>query len=206
MGKWYLVRHARTEWNHQGRIQGHAESDLDEVGLVQAQRLAARLATIRIHAAYSSDMRRTRQTGQAILKDRAVPWEETPELRELAYGKWEGMTRPEIAAAHPDVYEEYMKGDLAFVPPGGESPLMILARVRPFVERVRGAHKADEDILVVSHGGTLKALLIALMGLPPDPFWHLSTAHAGLSIITTYPKRATLDLWNDVSHLQAATP
>jgi broad specificity phosphatase PhoE len=83
---------------------------------------------------------------------------------------------------------------------------MILARVRPFVERVRGAHKADEDILVVSHGGTLKALLIALMGLPPDPFWHLSTAHAGLSIITTYPKRATLDLWNDVSHLQAATP
>ena len=205
MGKWYLVRHAQTVWNLQGRVQGHSESSLAAEGVAEAQRVAKRLSGKALHAAYTSDLARTRETAEIILQRRKVPVDATPELREMSYGKWEGMTHKEIKAAYPQEYAEYLRGDIAFVPSGGEGPLQLMSRLVPLVHRLTTDHMPDEDILIVSHGGTLKGLLILLMGLPPELFWRFTVAHGSVSVITTYPDTSVLELWNDMSHLEGPT-
>ena len=204
MGKWYLVRHAKTAWNAQGRVQGHSESSLEAEGIAQAELLAARLASKHFHAAYVSDLSRTRQTADIILKGRKIPLEITAELREMSYGKWEGMTHKEIKAAYPEEFAEYLRGDVAFLPSGGEGPLQLMSRLVPLLHRLSTSHGPDEDILLVSHGGTLKGLLILMMGFPPELFWRFGVGHGSVSIVTRYPDTATLDLWNDISHLENA--
>ena len=201
MGKWYFVRHAKTAWNSQGRIQGHSNSDLEAEGIVQAERLAVRLSTIHFDAAYASDLSRTQATAGIVLKGRAVPLEITPELREMSYGRWEGMTHPEIQAAYKDEYAEYLRGDVAFVPSGGEGPLRLMSRLVPLAHRLQTTHRVDEDLLLVTHGGTIKGLLVLLMQFPPERFWRFNVGHASVSVVTTYADTATLDLWNDTSHL-----
>lgn len=202
MGKWYLVRHAQTVWNLQGRVQGHSESSLAAEGIAQAQRVAQRLSNKALHAAYTSDLARTRETAEIVLLGRGVPIEATPELREMSYGKWEGMTHKEIKAAYPEEYAGYLQGDIAFVPSGGEGPLQLMSRLVPLVHRLSTSHAPNEDILIVSHGGTLKGLLMLLMGMPPELFWRFTVAHGSVSVLTTYPDTAVLDLWNDMSHLE----
>ncbi|MBF8299374.1 MAG: alpha-ribazole phosphatase [Dehalococcoidia bacterium] len=202
LGKWYLVRHAKTAWNAQGRIQGHSESHLEAEGLAQAERLAARLSSVSFHAAYSSDMARTKATVAAILSGRQVPLEITQELRELSYGQWEGMTHQEVGAAFGQEYQEYLRGDVGFAPPGGESAVQLLERLGPFKERLLSSH-AGQDLLLVAHGGTIKGLLILLMDMPADLFWRFSVGHASISVINTYKDTATLERWNDISHLES---
>lgn len=202
MAKLYLVRHAKTAWNSQGRIQGHTESHLEADGLAQAEKLAARLSSVTFQAAYSSDMSRTRATAAAILKGRELTLQITPDLREMSYGQWEGMTHKELRAARAEEYAEYLKGDVAFAPPGGESAVELLGRLGPIKEKLLAAYGPDEDILVVSHGGTIKGLLVLLMDMPPDLFWRFTLAHGSISVVRTYADTATLESWNDVSHLE----
>jgi broad specificity phosphatase PhoE len=196
LGKWYLVRHAKTAWTSQGRVQGHSNSDIEAEGMAQAEHLAARLSTVHFNTAYVSDLSRTQTTAGMILKGRQVPLEITSELREMSYGRWEGMTHPEIRAAYKDEYTEYLRGDVTFVPSGGEGPLRLMERLVPLVHHLSTTHGVDEDLLLVSHGGT-----ILLMQFPPEHFWRFSVDHASVSVVTTYADTATLDLWNDTSHL-----
>lgn len=202
MARWYLVRHAKTPWNDQGRLQGQSGTSLEAGGVAQAQRLAQRLAPVPLHAVYSSDLARTMETARILVTKRSMPLVATPELREMAYGKWEGMTRKEIQATYPIEFSEYMKGDVSFIPPGGEGPLQLMSRLTPFVDRLSRAHGPQENILLVAHGGSLRALVVLLLGLPPHVFWRFPVGHASVSIVTTYPNTTTLDLWNDLAHLE----
>ncbi len=146
-------------------------------------------------------MSRTRDTAAAILKGRSLTLQTTPELREMSYGNWEGMTHKELRTTHADSYAEYLKGDVAFAPPGGESAVQLLDRLGPIKERLLASHGPNQDILVVSHGGTIKGLLVLLMDMPPDLFWRFTLAHGSISVVRTYDNTTTLESWNDVSHL-----
>lgn len=204
MGRWFLVRHAQTEWNAEGRAQGHSEVGLSGAGQRQAQQVALRLASVPLAAAYSSDLSQALTTAKYGLQGRGVPLRAAPELRELAYGVWEGMTYREIQAQYPDLYAQLLTAGTAFAPPGGESVQHLVRRVDSLVSRVSAAHAGDEEnILVVGHGGSLRALIVVLLGLPVSAFWRFQVFPASLSIVSLYPDGATLDLWNDTSHLEA---
>ena len=96
VSRWLIVRHAQTSWNLEGRIQGHIDIPLSEVGLRQTDALRDRLAGWDIHAAYASDLKRTMETARSILQGRSISPSPTPELREFSYGRWEGMTHAEV--------------------------------------------------------------------------------------------------------------
>ncbi len=205
MGKWCLVRHGQTEWNTKVRVQGHSDIALSEAGQGQAQRVARRLASISFTAAYSSDLARATETAEAILLGRNVSLRAAPELRELSYGLWEGMSYLEVQAQYPQLYAQLLTGDLTFAPPGGESVHDIVRRVDPLISRLKAAHASDaENILVVGHGGSLRALLVGALGLPLGAFWRFQLAPASISILSLYSEGATLDLWNDTSHLASS--
>ncbi|HEX6910165.1 MAG TPA: histidine phosphatase family protein, partial [Longimicrobium sp.] len=91
----YLVRHGETAWNRTGRLQGSRDLPLNEAGRRQAAALAEHFRARSISAAYSSPLRRARETAGAILAGRDVPVQVLPDLAEMRCGAWEGLDAAE---------------------------------------------------------------------------------------------------------------
>lgn len=203
MVRWYLVRHGRTEFNKSNRVQGQNRTPLDEEGLAQAGKLRDRLSSETFVAAWCSDLVRAQQMARTILGDRSIALNASPDLRELDYGAWDGMTIEEVRAKYNDDFARIMSGEHDFAPPGGESVTRLLERTGRFVEQV-SAQVKEGNLLVVCHGGPLRGLTVHLLKLPAATFWSLRVDLASLSIVEVYPSRPVLALFNDTSHLRCA--
>lgn len=201
MPRWFIVRHGETDWNVEGRAQGHSNTPLNDTGRLQAKRIGDRLTSIRFDAAYASDLPRVVETASAILKYHDTSLQTVTELREKDYGAWEGKTYAQIEAEDPESFARLFEDNITFAPPGGESDSNLIDRVRLAVERLKQAHQNDENVLVVSHGGTIRATLVLLLGLPKDAIWRFSLGNGSLSVVDVYSQNAVLNLWNDTSHL-----
>jgi len=203
MLRWFLVRHGETEWNRVGRAQGQSDPPLNQEGREQAEAVAARLAPVAFEAAYSSDLRRAADTAAPVVRGRDTPIVYRRDLREKSFGEWEGMTYEELQLRYPAMLEELFDERPAFAPPGGESDLELFARAAGAVAGIMGRHAGNGgNILVASHGGTLRAMMVSMLGLPVESMWRIRLSNAGLSIVTTFDKGgATIDLLNDTSHL-----
>ena len=199
---WYLARHGETDWNRARRIQGQSDTSLNRRGRQQAASLGMRLAEIDFSAVYSSDLSRTMQTAQLVAADKSEAIVPTPELREIDYGEWEGLTFAEAEARDPEGFAERMtRQNAEYTPPGGESTYQLVDRVRQFHSRVRPLHLSGESILVVGHGGSMLSLLICLLGMPVEYVLRFRMNPTGLSIVRTFSNAGVLELWNDTSHL-----
>ena len=200
MGRWFIVRHGETEWNAQGRIQGHTDISLSDRGVQQAESLNQRLSTVDITAAYSSDLERSAETARRIIGQRELPLNTTAELREYNKGVFEGLTPEETSDRYPDLFAASLVKDLDFAPTGGESIRQASARLAGFIADIKQQHLED-NVLVVGHGGALRAAFVALMELPLEANWRFVMANCGLSIVDVYEDNAVLRLYNDTSHL-----
>ncbi|MCH7735982.1 MAG: histidine phosphatase family protein [Chloroflexi bacterium] len=200
MGTLLIVRHGETEWNAEGRIQGHTDIGLSEKGAEQARSLGGRLAGLPIDVAYTSDLRRSSETAKLALGDRDIVLIETPMLREYHKGAFEGMTLAEIKAQFPDEYPKYLVKDLGYAPEGGETTRDASARMKKIFNQIRSDH-LNENVLVVSHGGVLRAAMASLLGMPLEGNWSFVFGNCGLTMLDTHEDNAVLRLFNDTSHL-----
>jgi broad specificity phosphatase PhoE len=211
--RWLLVRHGPTTGGAQGGVPdgapsgvpyaGWSDVPLGEAGRVQAARLGRRLAPVPLGAAYASDLARARHTLEAVLAGRAErpPVRLDPDLRELNFGAWEGLTYAAIAA-QPDG-PAVLAGEQAA--PGGESLADLAARVRRFLDRLERDDSTGRDgaSLVVAHGGPLRVLLCHLLGLPRTAHWRFRLDHTSLSEVLWEPATGpVLVRLNDRSHLE----
>ncbi len=200
MGQLFIVRHGETVWNREGRIQGHTDVGLSEKGIEQARKLAHRLGPVRFDAAYASDLCRASDTASVILQDRDVPLHPTPGLREYHKGVFEGLTDAELRARYSAEYPGYVAKDLDYAPEGGESTRQVSARMTSAISEIKERH-LDGTVLVVGHGGSLRAAMMALLGMPLDANWRFVFGNCTLTIVDTYHDNAVLRLFNDGSHL-----
>ena len=200
MSRLLLVRHGETELNSAERYWGHSDVKLSPLGLRQAERLRDRLAIERIDAVYSSDLQRALATAKIIASRHQLDVITCAELREINFGKLEGLNFEEISQLFPEFAAKWRvqrSTNIEF--PGGESLDQLNKRVRNFVGRLK-KRKADETVLVVAHAGVLRSLICQLMGLELQHIYHIRLDLASLSILETYPTGAILTLLNDVSH------
>ena len=205
MGRWYLVRHGETEWNDQGRIQGHTDVPLNDRGRRQISLLAERLSGRSFSAVYASDLSRARESARVLVGCRGVPVHTDAGLREFDYGRWEGLTVKEAEEENPRVFEELIhSGDKGFAAPGGEDTGQLVERVGRFCERVSRRHDHGEDLLIVAHAGSIRALVLCLLELEKADFWRFGVDPSSLSAIGNHPGGRVLELWNDTSHLAPA--
>jgi probable phosphoglycerate mutase len=162
-----IWRHGRTEWNAVGRFQGQLDPPLDEEGRNQAARAAAYLLAAGLTAAdtvvVSSDLSRAAETAATLTALLGVPLHLDERLREHGLGVWEGLTRNEVAARHPDQYADWLAGRPVHGR-GGESPAEVRHRALAALADLPQAGTA----VVVTHGGTAGRLLEALLGLGDD--------------------------------------
>jgi 2,3-bisphosphoglycerate-dependent phosphoglycerate mutase len=154
----YLVRHGETEWNREGRVQGHLDPPLNQAGRAQALGLARRLADVAFDAAYSSDSQRAHLTAEIVLAERRVPIVMLPGLRERFLGRWEGVLAAELPTSDPAAWRAWLGRPRDWAPHGGESEVELERRVTAALDGIVAAHP-DQTILVVSHGGAIRATL-----------------------------------------------
>ena len=161
---------------------------------------ARRLSGVHFGAAYSSDSSRSAETARLILGERDVHLRTMTKLREYNKGIFEGLTAQETSARYPDMHAASLEMDLDFSPSGGESTRQTTTRLAELVSEIKPRHLND-DVLIVGHGGSLRALLVALMDLPLEANWRFFLANCGLSMVDTYTDNAVMRLFNDTSHL-----
>jgi broad specificity phosphatase PhoE len=205
MGKLLIARHGETDWNSQGRIQGHSDIKLSEQGVQQARFLGERLRSVAVDAAYCSDLLRASETAEISLEGRDLPLHRTPLLREYHKGAFEGLTNQQIQERYPAQYPTYLTKDLDFAPEGGESTRAVSVRASGIITEIKNRH-IDDTVLVVGHGGSLRAAMVSLLGLPLEANWRFFFANCALTIVETYPDNAVLRLFNDSSHLNGLGP
>ena len=148
-----LVRHGATDWNVQGRLQGATDVALSPVGVEQVRRLRSLVTAWAPDAVVASPLSRAAETARLLVGEPPLL---DPRLAEVGLGAWEGRTSIELG----DAARAWRRGEL--VPPGGEQPDVARARV---LGALAAAAALGEVVLVVTHGGVVRAALDALVGL-----------------------------------------
>jgi probable phosphoglycerate mutase len=149
-----LARHGETDWNREGRFQGHADPPLNETGLAQAAELAAELEGVELAAVYSSPLRRALETAEVVAAGHGLEPRAVDALREVDVGSWQGLTRAEVEARFPEQFARWLDYDKGWE--GGESYEEMGRRVVAALLELAAAHE-DERILAVTHGGPIRA-------------------------------------------------
>ena len=201
MSRLFLVRHGITEFNSTRRFAGHSDVELSAAGYSQVERLRDRLADEKIDAVYSSDLKRAISTAEVISSKHEVEILSCSELREINYGDAEGLTFEELGYRHPELAESITNFSLELSFPGGESFKEFIARTCQFLDRLN-EHAREETILIVSHGGALRTLVCALLGIDQSHWRKFRFDNASLSIVETHPRGAIISLLNDTFHLR----
>ncbi len=166
----YLVRHGETEWNREGRVQGHLDSPLTPLGKDQARRASLTLAALLEgeppFVLLASPLGRAAASAALIaeglghqLADQRVD----DLLKEVSWGRWEGLTRPEIAAREPELWRWREADPWQRPPPDGESHAMLAERVRSWLDKVEQLPR----LIVVGHGAWGRALRGVYQRLAP---------------------------------------
>ena len=159
----YLVRHGRTLWNEQGLLQGFGNSDLTEQGVKGAKQTGVALKHIPFVAAYSSCLQRTIDTAQYILGERDVPLFQHKGLNEQYFGSWEGLSVEKLRPL--DEFNQMRKDAANYKAQsnGGETFEQLAKRAMKALQDIIQVHEQG-NILIVSHGHTLRLLLALLAG------------------------------------------
>lgn len=191
-----LVRHGQTAWNAELRAQGHSDIPLDELGLSQAEALGAAMALVEPCRILTSDLRRAKQTAEPIARSWGTEALEESRLRERSFGDWEGLLFSKIheqMAGHDDPF--------GVRPPNGESFRDVWNRLDPIVEQLQDA---EDDHLVVTHGGACGLLLAKLVRGSVETSRSFRFGNTGVTELQRRPDGwFTIVRYNDTSHLEA---
>lgn len=195
-----LIRHAATAWTAQGRFQGQTDIPLSPQGRRQATALAQRLMAETLHILYASDLQRAWETARVIAAPHALHVHADSRLREMAFGRWEGLTYAEMQQQDAESLAAWGRDQLHSAPPDGETLLQVTQRVRAAYVDMLAAGQ-DKTVGLVAHGGSLQLLLCCALGLPPQAYWQFAVSPASLSELCIYAQGAILTRLNDTHHL-----
>ncbi len=175
-----LVRHAEVVDDARGRCYGRLDVPLSAEGREQARALAVRLSTEEVAAVVSSPRVRARDTAAFIAEPHCLPLATLDELCELDFGELEGLTYDEIAATRPELYEQWMTEPTTVEFPGGESFADLQARAATALAQLR---EGDEGriVVAVTHGGVVRAVVAAALGMPDDRIFGVSVDTASIT-------------------------
>jgi len=146
-----LLRHGATDWNLQGRCQGTSDIELNDVGLRQADTIAACLSREQIDAVYSSHLRRALQTAHAVSRPHHLPVVVERDVRELDHGDLEGLTFNEIKEQYTEFLVRWRAEPAELQIPGGERLTDVSERAWKGLQRIVDRHNDDSTVVVVSH-------------------------------------------------------
>jgi alpha-ribazole phosphatase len=191
----FLIRHGEVEQAGEGRFFGHTDVALSAAGRAQVEALAGELGDQAIEAVYASDLARARDSAAPLARRRAVSPVVLPALREMAMGRWEGLTFGEIQGREPEAAARWLADPVHVAVPGGESLDELHRRVVPALREVVAAHRGGR-IAVVGHGGSNRVILGDALGLPLANVLRLAQDYGAWSLVEYHEHAAVLHTLN----------
>lgn len=170
----YLVRHGETDSNKKRLLQGRSDCELNEYGRELARKTQQGLKDVPFDAAYTSPLKRAKETAQILIGDRDIPLYEDERICEIGFGEYEGLCadRAHYSIPDPKFLSFFFDPPSYVAPPGGETLEQVQHRVGEFLKELYGRKECREQtILISTHGCALRAMLSVIKGLPLAEFW-----------------------------------
>jgi alpha-ribazole phosphatase len=192
----YLIRHGQVAGYEDFPVYGHTDVGLTEVGILQMKQMAERLRLTEPKAIYSSDLARSTTGARLIARHHDVPVYFLPELREMRFGDWEGLTLTEIRTRFPEELQKRQDDLMNYRAPGhGESIADLAARIEAVFDRIRTEQQGN-DIVIAAHGAVNRVILCKALGLDVARMFNIHQAYGCLNIIDYFPDAALVRLIN----------
>lgn len=173
----HLIRHGETAWNAEGRIQGHADNPLNDLGRSQARALRDSLAHLKPARIYASTSLRARETAELGFGHLGLELTPVADLREIHLGDWEGFLYAEIERIHPDEVHAFRHEPHRFAYPGAETFAELQARGLRALADIIAREASGSDVVVVSHGAMIRTLLGHYLERPLSRLWEPPRMH-----------------------------
>lgn len=200
MEELFLVRHGETVWNEERRYISFTDLSLSKRGREQANRLAERLVEEPIEVIFSSPLKRCLETAEIIASKFNLEVVTFPELREVDFGEWEGLTYAEIKGRFGDLIDRWLEDANLVDIPAGESWKDIVDRASFFLSQTAAAQQKVG--LAVTHGGLIKAMFVKVLGMDASEFRRFLVSNGSLSAIGFSNQHFYLKFLNDTCHLE----
>ena len=186
----FLARHGESDWNVEKRFQGHSDRPLTKRGREQAHALADLVGSEKIDAVYTSPLSRARETAEIVAARAGLKAVALPELREVDTGSWSGLSRADVEARFPEGFARWRSGGSGWE--DGESYEEMAERVIGALRKIAEDHP-DGRVLVISHGGPIRAIHAAAEGLAIKDYRRLKPVepNARLSAVAVENGRLT---------------
>ncbi|MDW5502079.1 histidine phosphatase family protein [Pseudomonas lundensis] len=197
-----LVRHAETEWNLRGIIQGHSDSTVTYRGVRETSALLKTLAesAYLVGCVYSSPLGRAWQMGQSLAEELRCPLMMEPALKEQAFGCFEGMSLEHFTHNNPNDANALFMLDADYCPPSGESLTQASQRVIRFLHNLQDT-KEHQTICIVSHGHVSQGVLAMLKEGVIDNFYRYAHPNASYSVFDLINGKCIAIRWGIATHL-----
>lgn len=199
----YVTRHGETEWNVEGRLQGHRDSSLTLLGKQQARWLGAKLKDVRFDAIYCSSSKRALDTAYIVRGQRDVPLFPLDAMKEMNFGSWEGHKRADIEKVDPlRDFTFWNKPHMYESVDGGESFAELSDRVFPALTEIIANHQGG-TLLIVTHAVTLKLILAHFRGDPLEKLWQPPIIHPtalNKVVLDLNQRQSIIEIMGDTSH------
>lgn len=196
-----LIRHGETEWNTLGKFQGCTDIDLSEEGIKQAELLKDRLKGD-FDFIYTSPLSRALETANILSAGTKKEVTIANEIREINFGEWEGLTLREISERYPEIFKVWRVDKKESYICGGDSSINNAAnRATKCILDIVSKHKG-EKIVIVAHGGIIKAGLIGLFEWDMTMYHKIALGNTCINTITFNDDlKPVLVGLNDTNHL-----
>jgi alpha-ribazole phosphatase len=197
-----VVRHGETFYNAQDRLTGQSDVPLNPLGERQAVALGDSLATEHLDAIVTSDLERTRVTARAIAQNHGLPVQEDIDLRELAFGEWEGYTFDEVLARDANLVSLWRADPSKYAPPGGETVAQLRDRCARALTRWQTRYP-EASVVWVTHGALIGVLLCHVLDIDLKRRWQFRHDNASISEIRLRGDRTIIMRLNETAHIRA---
>ncbi len=192
----YLIRHGQVNGFETYPIYGHTDIDLTDIGLLQMEKIAERLQLVDVAAVYSSDLKRSLTGAKLISRHHDAPLHPRKDLREMYFGRWEGLTLEQIREKYPEELQKRTKDIIDYrAPGGGESVKQLSERVIPIVQEILDKH-ANSNVVVVAHGAVNRVVLCHALALGLENLFRIQQDYGCLNIIDYFPNHTLVRLMN----------
>lgn len=176
----YMMRHGKTDWNLQFKLQGGTDIPLNDMGREMASNASTKYQDVHFDVCYVSPLIRARETAELFLQNRDIPVIIDNRLSEMAFGEYEGVTD---VFHHPELnIYKFFKAPAEYVPDkGAESFESLLSRTKEFLDEVAlPLVEQGKDVLIVGHGAMNSALYANVNNIPLEDFWAIGIENCKL--------------------------
>lgn len=200
--KIYITRHGETQWNKEGRMQGWKDSNLTEKGIDNAKKLGDSLKHIDFDYIYCSPLGRAIDTAKYIRGNKDTEIVINESLKEMGFGKWEGMKREEVKELYAKQQFNFWNKPHLYKPIDGESFDELIYRVDKALNDIIDNAKG-KSILIVSHTVVIKAIYLIIKNYPLEDFWNPPFMYdTCLTVLEVQDRKIEVTLEADISHLK----